>query len=334
MDLSSIINRAIHNVQTHRRLWWVGFIWALAGGGGGGSAGSGNAGLSFDSPGPNRRPDVFDRVDVEQLLAVLAVAIPFIVLLVVVMTVVNYVLRSGSYQGLELIESQRWNPTVRGVWRLGWQRRTWRLLAGDLVVGIPLAIAIVLGLLLALSPLILLVADSAPLSVLAILMTVVTFLLWLGLTIAVSVVVGIASKLWARAAVVDDLSIVPALSAGFGATRLNLWTLIKATVVMFVLSIVYAVATVVAVLFAVAIALLVAGLPAYLFHQATGNLAGALLYAIPVGVLIVAVPAGFLQGLWLMFDTDVWSLIYRELPRRGGLPAVQSTPPAPTTDVA
>jgi hypothetical protein len=37
---------------------------------------------------------------------------------------------------------------------------------------------------------------------------------------------------------------------------------------------------------------------------------------------VIALPMAALQGIYLIFVADIWSLVYRELPRRPSLPPI------------
>lgn len=342
MNLTRIVHRAFETTRRYRALWVVGFLWALTGGGGGGANFGGNFGGKFGgdsgnfegpwsppSTGPGE--DWFNGgalpgwwPDTGQILLFLAVLIPLLLLLAVILTVARYVLRAGVYRGLDRIESDGWIPTVRGIWRLGWQSRTWRLWLQDLVWGIPFAMLAVATLLFALAPLLLLIPDEVWLNVVGIVASIGLVLLWLAVLFVVGAVAGVLSALWGRAAVVDDQGVFEAMLSAVRLARANPWDLTRTWLLMLGIGLVMMFVTVATFAVLVVAALAVAGGPAYVLYQQTGRLLFPLLYGVPVALAILILPSAAVRGLFEILAADVWTLVYRELPARPGLPAVRS----------
>ncbi len=239
--------------------------------------------------------------------------------LVLIATVVRYVLRSGTYQGLELVEAEGWVPTVRGTWHLGWQWRTWRMLLQDVVVGVPFAVLAATALLFSLAPLVLLIPDNSGLTAIGIVGTLGLLAIWLAIVVVVGAVVGVLSALWGRAAVVDDQGVFAAIATGVRLARRNSWDLVRVWLLAVGVAIVMGLITVAACLALLAVALAVAGAPAYYLYR-HDNLVLALLYGIPVGLAIILIPLAVIRGFSEIFMADVWTLVYRELrPRPAAL---------------
>ena len=149
MDHIGILKHALETTLRHRALWILGLLWALVGGGSGGFSGNfGNIGNfgnrssyrfhghDFSSLAANFNPAV--------LLGFLALFCGLLLLLAVIAAIARYVLQAGIYRSLDQLHQAGTEPTVRGAWREGWHRRTWRLFFQNLIVSIPLVIGAIL----------------------------------------------------------------------------------------------------------------------------------------------------------------------------------------------
>ncbi len=51
----------------------------------------------------------------------------------------------------------------------------------------------------------------------------------------------------------------------------------------------------------------------YLLYAATHSIALAVVTGVPLGLIILIVPAAFVQGIYLVFESSTWTLAYRNL---------------------
>jgi hypothetical protein len=170
--------------------------------------------------------------------------------------------------------------------------------------------------LLAFAPLLLLIGDSDGLRVVAIGGTVVLVLLWVLVLIVASILIGLFTQFWRRAAVVDDLGLFESIAAGIRLARDNKSDAAKMWLLMLGVSIVWTLVSLMLFALFVAAALAVAGVPAYLLYQNTDSLVLPLLYGIPVGILVLFLPSAVVAGLYRIFEADVWGIVYRDLAGR------------------
>ncbi len=165
MDHIGIVKNALQTTIRYRALWILGFLWALTGGGmsGGGSgnvssnAGS-KSGYTFDVTDLEKLgidPALFTTVSVA-IMSWIILACCCLFLLAVLITIVRYVLQAGIYRSLAQLEYQDVVPTVRGAFREGWHRRTWRMFFQNLLVFIAAFVVLVLLALMVAVPVILL----------------------------------------------------------------------------------------------------------------------------------------------------------------------------------
>ncbi|NUQ39312.1 MAG: hypothetical protein HUU23_16340 [Caldilineales bacterium] len=317
MDHIGILKHAFHTTLRHRALWILGFLWALVGGGGGGFGNFGNFGNGDNfryEMGRGDFPDI--RWQPEEFLPLLLLGGCLLLILVVAATLARYVLQAGVYRTLDQMEGAGVAPGVRSGWRQGWHRRTWRLFLQDLIVGIPLVFGILLLLALAASPLLLLTTGNDAAGVIGVVTAIGLFLGWLLLVVIVSALISALQQFWWRAAVIDDVDALTAIGQGWRLVRDNLSAVAIMWLLMLGIGLLFVILLIPVLLIVVMITALVAGGPGYLIYEATGSLAGALLWGIPVGLVVLILPLSFVNGLYLIFQSSVWNQVYTQLAAR------------------
>ena len=281
MDHIGILKHAFRTTLRYRALWVLGFLWAIVGGNNLNAAATGNPGGGGsgyrmgpgDFSGLNFNPRAF--------LGFIVLACCLLVFVAIAATIVRYVLQSGIYRSLAHLEHDNVTPGVRRGFREGWHRRTWRLFAQDLVVGIVLFLVLILALAVAASPLLLLLTQSDAARVIGIAAAVGLGFLWLLLLIATIIVVSVVKEFWWREAVLGDKDTFTAISNGWSMVRQNLGDVAIMWLLMFGLGIALAIVMIPVVLILLALVGVIAVAPGYLIYQATQSIAGGLIGAFP-----------------------------------------------------
>jgi hypothetical protein len=306
MDHVGIIKHAVQTTLRHRSLWVLGFLWALVGGGGGFSSNFGNVSTAWPGEPMTWTPEL-----APWLAVVLVIVLAFLCVLIPIFIFLSYVLWAGIARVLDALYTRSVTPTVGAGFREGWHRRTWRLFLLNLVVYVPLTLVFLATLLVAASPLLLLLVqdDVATLVgvVMAIGLLIPTILVW----IAVFAVVGVLAQFWWRAVVLDDHTVTAALRYGWELVRRRPRDVVIMWLLMFGVNLLLGVVFFVIFGLAGGLALVVAGVPAWLLSRLTDNMVPALLLGIPVGFVVLMLPLLFVTGLYLIFQTAVWNEVYR-----------------------
>ncbi len=316
MDHVGILKNAFRTTLRYRALWVLGFIWALVGGGNFGGGGGGGGGNNFEGKPGNMNLPHFDPgliFGLIMLLCCLALVVGIIT------AVVRYVVQAGVYRTLAEIETAGVRPTVRGGWRQGWHRRTWRLFGQNLLIGIPLVLAFILLFLLAASPLLLLASDNDAAKVLGVALTVLLALVVIAVFVVVVVVVGVLEQFWWREAVLGDRDAITAIRSAWRLARANLRDVVIMWLLMFGVGLLSGLLMIPIILFVIALVAALAGGPGWLIYKATESLGAALLWGIPVGFVLFVVPLAFVGGLYLIFQASVWNQVYRQFVDRTSL---------------
>lgn len=306
MDHIGILKNALQTTLRHRSLWILGFLWALVGGGGGVSGNFSNLSTTWSG-----EPRAWSSELTPWLMVALFVFLALFCVLVPVLVVLNYVLWAGIYRVLDAWSTRQVPPTVGAGFREGWHRRTWRLFLLNLVVYVPLALAFLVTLLVAASPLLLLLVGEDVATVIgvgmAIALLIPTMLVWT----LVFALVSVLGQFWWRAVVLDDQPITTALRYGWDLVRGRLRDVVIMWLLMFGVGLLLGMVMFIVFVLAGGLALLVAGGPAWLLYRLTDSPVPALLWGIPVGFVVLVLPSLFVTGLYLVFQAAVWNEVYR-----------------------
>jgi len=296
MDYRSILRRAWQITWRYKALWLFGFLFALFSGGGGGDGGRGMQYrfASGDWPPDGRWIGVMIAVGVLALM------------LGIVGIVLRYVSRGAMVEMVKDVEEKEAMSAQDG-FRIG-LRHFWRLLGIDLLIGIPVFFAVMVLLAIAASPLLLLLAESEGLTVLAVVMTVGLMLLAIPLIILIGLAVSVWVELAVRECMLQGKGVVESMRNAYRLGRANLgkvagmWLRLVGIGLLFGLGM----------LAASAIVFGIAAAPAAAVYAATGEAlpttAIAFLFAAP-GMLLLAL----VRGVYEVFQSAVWTLFYREM---------------------
>jgi hypothetical protein len=318
MDYLKILRRALEITWRYRALWIFGIILALTAGGGGWNGGGGG------STGDRNVEITPPHIPQELWLALVTVAIAVVcmfILLAIVATIARYIALAALIRMVNDYEAtgQKYN-VLQGL-RLGWSRATLRMFLVALLIGVPLAVVSITMLLISLSPLLVWVITSE--TVLLMIGTVAAiglFFVFLVLIIAVSAVVRLLLQFFWRVCALEGLGVLDAIRSGCALVWRHLKDVAIMWVIMVGIKLGLTIALIPVTIILVVVGALLGALPGLivwvitrmLFTEAVPwVLAG--LVALPVLVLVVAIPSVFIGGLMEVFSSSVWTLTYREL---------------------
>lgn len=353
MDHMNILKRSWEIMWRYRALWIFGIIIAMATAGGAG--GSGNSGAQF-SPGDNQnsmQQPPFSSGDFESfeqgmeefgrfvtegaeafgtVLIVLGIAFACVmVLLGLAVTVLRYVSQTALIRMVDEYEETEEKRTVGQGFRIGWSRSSWRLFLIDLVIGIPMFIAVILLLALSASPLLLWLTDSNVAGILGTVASVGFFLLVILVIIVVGTTITILKRFFYRACALENLGVFDAIRSGYRLARRNLKDTALMWLILLGLQIAYAIGAAIAgfillfpaILFGGGAALLFGGFGALIGDGALPWIVGGLVGA-PIFLLIFALPLTFLSGLKEVYINNAWTLTYREMKALTGAAVIEA----------
>jgi hypothetical protein len=210
--------------------------------------------------------------------------------------------------------------SVRQGFRMGWSRTALRMFLIDLLIGLPAAAVLILLFVLAFVPLLLWTTKNTAAGVIGTVATIGLFFLFLLLAIVVGAALSLLMQFFRRACALEGLGVIEAIRRGFAVVRQHLKDVALMWLIMVGIGIGWAIAMIVVALTLLMVGGILGALPALLAGglaslvtegAAPWILGGAV--GLPIFIVVVAVPALFLQGLAEVFKSSVWTLTYREL---------------------
>lgn len=320
MNHTDIIKQALTMTWRYRALWIFGFFLALCGGGGGNGGGNFNfntGGGNFGQPGD--LPSM-PNIDPNLLIAGVIGLICLVLLLIVVSVVVRAVTRAALIGMVQQITETGAVTAAEG-WRWGWSRRAWSVFLVSLVIGLPVFMGTIVLVLLAFSPLLLLLADNTAATVSGIMGTIVACLCVGLLLFVVSLALWPIQELAWRQTVLENKGVLTSLGDAFNLTKRRLKDVFVLCLLLVGIGIGWIFVVLLVILpVALIAALIIGGIPALLVYLFSNSWLGAAVAGGPLAVIALVIVISFGTGLYLVFQSAVWTLSYLELTKADILP--------------
>jgi hypothetical protein len=305
MDHIEVLKRAFKITWRHRALWLFGILLALTGGGG--------RGFRFSFPGGDggdfgAMPEI-----APALTTAIAVAlIIFILVLIVGFVIVRYVTQTALIGMVKEIEGTG-TTSVKSGFRTGWSRSAFRLFLINLVIGIPMAIVALLLLAFAASPLLLLFVDNIAARIIGVMVTVGLVIVVIILLVAAGVVISVLTLFFQRQCVLGEKGVIDSIRDGYWMVRRNLGEAALMWLLMLGVGIGWVILLIPVTLIIGAFAFAAGALPGGLIYLITGSEAAGFAIGGIIGVVVLSIPLIFVNGLYLVFQSCVWTLTYLEI---------------------
>jgi len=318
MNYTQLIKRAYEITRRYKVLWLFGILLALTSGSGGGGTGwRGRGGDGRSLPFPGQIPGLdrlgLGRVDWQALASVIVACCCLLFILTIIAIIVNYVARAALYRSVDQIEATAAAPTWREGLRLGWSQRTFRLFLLDLVIWLPFGIVALLLLALGATPLLLLLSEQTAAKVIGVVATIGAELVIVLVLIVAGVVLSIFAQFWSREIALADRGVGQALATGYALARKRLKDAAVMWLLLFAIGLGYGLVFLLIMVVVLALAAAVGGGIGMAVHALTHSVGWAVAVGLPLFTLIVLVPWVFIQGLWQVFESAAWTLVYREI---------------------
>lgn len=211
--------------------------------------------------------------------------------------------------------------------RLGWSRQAWRLFLIDLVVLIPISLAILLLFLGVFAPLLLLETNSTFFGVIGVITSAGLFFPFIAVVIVTVAVVSLLLHFFHRACVLEGLGVIASISQGYALIRSHLKEAAVMGMILIAINLFWSVAMIPLVILLVPLILVLvvlAGVLASIPALITGALASLVfeqlvawilagVIGLPIFILVLASPFIFVSALWQVYKSTTWTYTYREL---------------------
>ncbi len=368
MDPVKILKRAWNILWSYRALWVFGLILALAGAGSSGNNSSNNSRYESESQNGQQQPlpqdmrqafkdtrqemeKVFNEglkdagIPKEDVSTRIWIAVSFVVfsmLMGVVVAIARYVSETAVIRMVDEYENTGSKMTVRQGFRIGWSRISWRLFLINLLVNLPLILAVLLALTVGIAFFLTMAQGNEQPSMFSIVGSIGVLFVVLFVTAILSIFLNLLRNFFWRASVLENLGVRESLRRGFQMARENWKNVGIMWLVMIGLGIVWAIVSVIAFIVTLpvvaltsVIGVIVAGIPAALTGGVTSLFLNGwlpwvvgILFALPLFFTIAFSP-WLLLGSWqTVFASTVWTLVYRELKALPALTPLSGEAPA------
>ena len=309
MNYGALIGRAWQITWRYKVLWIFGILLALTMSSGGTAGGGGGNGGFGSGASATMESAAFAPV----LASFLMLCCCALLFLIVVAVIVQYVARTALYRSVDQIEEAGDGPTWREGFRLGWSSRALRMFLLDLIIGVVFVLAAMLLVGLGALPLLLLVFDNEAARIIGIVATIgLEMLIFFGLMV-VGVLISIGGQFWRREIALANRGIGAALSGGVTMARHSAGNVGIMWIILTVIGVVFGLVTAM-VFFALAfMAFGAGGGLGYAVYALTDSPGLAILVGLPIFLLITMIPIAIVRGIYLVFDSSAWTLVYREV---------------------
>jgi hypothetical protein len=350
INIGKILKRSWHILWNYKILWIFGLLLAMTGArNGGGGNGGGNSGYQFNGNNPPQNlPQSSDPTlrqlnqwfmqNVEPLFTHPEQHIAtfvwiglglflFILVVSLLLALVRYPSETAVIRMVDAYEQTGEKVRFKQGWKLGWNRRAFRMWVIDLVVSLP-AILLV-GVLGGLGLLVYLSVKNGSQAAIAtsVIVTIGCAFLFIFAFIILMVLLSLLRQFFVRAAALENTGIGESFRSGWAMFKRNwksaglMWLVmvgigigvgIAGLIVFFILIPAYLVLILPAAIVATIPGLIVFGITSIF---ASGPLAWilGLLAAVPFFLVIVFIPLSFVSGWYVIYESNVWTLTYREM---------------------
>jgi hypothetical protein len=366
IDFGKILKRAWHILWNYRILWIFGILLAITSGGGSGPNGSsgssnyninngnGNPGINWNSSPFLQSLFTWFQHDIQPLLLRPDLHIAtfvwigvglllFILIVSLLLALVHYPTETAVIRMVDEFERTGVKVGFRQGWKLGWNRRAFRIWVIDLIVSLP---ALLLGAILASLGLLayLGVRSGTGVAVAGSIITAIgcAFLFILAFII-LAVGLSLLRQFFIRRAALEDTGIGESFRSGWSMFKSNwksaglMWLImvgigigmgIAGLIVFFLLIPAYIVLALPAVIVAAIPGLAVFGITSIFASGPLAWILGALA-ALPFFLLVVFAPLTLVTGWYRIYASTVWTLTYREIQALENVAAPMQEVPAP-----
>jgi len=242
-----------------------------------------------------------------------------IIFLIIITMIFRYMSETALIQMVDKYEDTGEKIGIRNGFRLGFSRTAWKIFLVDLVINLPLFLLSITYIFLVMLPLLLLLTKSPGASILGVITTIGLFFVGIFLAIVVFGVVSLLKRFFHRSIAIEGLGIFEAIRNGFQLVRQNLVDIGLMWLITFGINLGFTIllipigliVLVVAAIFGGGIGLVVGGIMALAVKGPLPIIVG-IIAGLPIFIVLMAVPLGFLDGLRETYMSTTWTLTYRE----------------------
>jgi hypothetical protein len=253
-------------------------------------------------------------------LAIVGVVMLLVIVLIVITAIARYVSETSMIRMVDAYEETGEKLRFRQGWKLGWSREAWRLFLIDLIIFFPVFFSVIVLLGLSGLPLLVWVSGDTTLGVIGSVASVGLFFFVIFVIVVAIAFLRLLKRFFRRVCVLEKVGVGEALRRGFAMAKQNWKDVGLMWLITVGISIGWAFVIVPVVLLLIAVGAVFSGATGLMTHGLVGFVTGdigawivAALVALPIFILVIALPIAFLSGLKEVYLSNTWTLTYREL---------------------
>ncbi len=242
-----------------------------------------------------------------------------IVVLIIITTIFRYMSETTLIQMVDRYEETGEKVSIREGFRFGFSRTAWKIFLTDLVINLPLILLGIFLLVMIFVPIFLLIPASDAAGFVGWIAVIGIFFLGIFTAIVITSILSLFKQFFRRAVAIEGLGVFDSIRFGFQLVRQNLLNVFLMWLITLGINIgigiVLIPVTLIIVLISVglggAIGFTIGGLMSLISQGALPIVVG-VMAGLPIFIILMVIPLGFLDGLRETYMSSVWTLTYRE----------------------
>jgi hypothetical protein len=367
IDIGKILKRAWHILWDYKVLWIFGILLAMTAGGGGGNGGSNYQFGGEENGQPYYNPEMYNNPQLreffnwverdiaplfenpaEHIATFIWIGVAFflfVLILGVIFAFIRYTSEAAILRMVDNYEQTGEKVGFKAGWKLGWTKRAFRMWLIDFIIGLPaflfLMLLVGLGILFFVS----VVNGNDALAAGGAIAAIGCTFLFVFAFIVVMVFLSLLRQFFVRKAALEETTVGQSFREGWAMFKRNWKSAALMWLVMLGIGFGFGIASMILFFLLIPVyiiliipALLVAAIPGLIAFGIASLFAGTVLAAIIGGLValpffftVLFAPLTLISGWYMIFDSSVWTLTYREMKALEGLaPAAEAEAPAVT----
>ncbi|MBN2392004.1 MAG: hypothetical protein JXR84_14850 [Anaerolineae bacterium] len=253
-------------------------------------------------------------------LAIVGIVMLLVIALIVITTIARYVSETSMMRMVDAYEESGEKLRFRQGWKLGWSREAWRLFLIDLVIFFPVFFSVIVLLGLSGLPLLMWASGDTTIGVIGTVASTGLFFFVIFAIVVAIALLRLLKRFFRRVCVLEKVGVGEALRQGFAMAKQNWKDVGLMWLITVGISIGWTFVTIPIALLLIGVGAVVSGATGLMAHGLVGLVAGdigawivAALVALPIFILVIALPIAFLGALKEVYVSNTWTLTYREL---------------------
>jgi hypothetical protein len=363
IDFGKILKRAWHILWNYKILWIFGVLLAITAGGTRGSNGSsGNSGYQgsngFQGINPSTNPTVqqlnlwfqqniepLAQYPAQHIATFIWIGVVFLLLILVVGAIFALIRYPSETAVIRMVDEYERTGTKVGFkqgWKMGWSRAAFRIWLIDLITGLPILLFVAILVSSGVAVYFSVTNSNQAAAVTGVVAAIGCLFLFILAFILLAIVIGLLRPFFIRKAALENTGVGDSFRQGWAMFKHNWKSAGLMWLIMIGLGIGFGIAGLI-IFFLLIPAYIILAIPAVIVAAIPGAIAFgitslfisgllawiiAILVALPFFFMIVFAPLTLVSGWYVIYESNVWTLTYREIKALESVAPVEIQVPA------